>query len=236
MKIHLYAYQDEFGARRRGALRGSLSALLLAMVFFLIAVEPAGAVSSGVNLFRSSEQLKTRLAIFPKWTGVLDRISIERSMETAPCLKSAYERCHLAAWRGFLRGLQGAAPMEQLRAVNAYGNRTRYLEDIVNYGVQDYWATPRQFFYRKGDCEDYAIAKYISLRRLGWPAGRMRIVVLQDDNLRVAHAVLVVYMNGTAYVLDNQIKAVVDHRRIYHYRPIYSVNERNWWYHRRIVR
>ena len=52
----------------------------------------------------------------------------------------------------------------------------------------------------------------------------------------VAHAVLVVYMNGTAYVLDNQIKAVVDHRRIYHYRPIYSLNERNWWYHRRIVR
>ena len=26
--------------------------------------------------------------------------------------------------------------MAQLRAVNAYGNRTRYLEDIVNYGVK----------------------------------------------------------------------------------------------------
>lgn len=199
-------------------------------------VLPAVAMGSGVTLFRSVEQRKTRLSIFPKWTGVVSRIAIERDMETSPCRRSAYERCHLATWRAHLRTLAGRSPMQQLRAVNRFGNQTRYLTDIVNYGIRDYWATPRQFFYRRGDCEDYAIAKYISLRRLGWPAHKMRIVVLQDDNLRVAHAVLVVYLRGTAYVLDNQIKRVIDHRRIYHYRPIYSLNERYWWFHRRIRR
>ena len=61
----------------------------------------------------------------------------------------------------------------------------------------------------------------------------MRIVVLQDENLRVAHAVLVVYHQGRTYVLDNQITQVVTDDRIAHYRPIYSINEQSWWLHQR---
>ncbi|MEE8547966.1 MAG: transglutaminase-like cysteine peptidase, partial [Alphaproteobacteria bacterium] len=81
-------------------------------------------------------------------------------------------------------------------------------------------------------CEDYAITKYMSLRTLGVPAEDMRIVVLQDMNLRLAHAVLVVYLNDEAFVLDNQIRWVVKETTIRHYRPYYSVNETHWWLHR----
>ena len=60
----------------------------------------------------------------------------------------------------------------------------------------------------------------------------MRIVVLQDLNLKVAHAVLVVYIDGKALVLDNQITKVVESKRIKHYKPIFSINEGAWWLHR----
>ena len=114
-------------------------------------------------------------------------------------------------------------------------NRSPYIIDPINYGVPDYWATPVQFFVKDGDCEDYAITKYLSLRSLGWPAEKMRIVVLQDMNLNIAHAVLVVQLNGKGYVLDNQISQLVTDDQILHYRPIYSINENAWWLHRRRI-
>jgi predicted transglutaminase-like cysteine proteinase len=74
----------------------------------------------------------------------------------------------------------------------------------------------------------------MSLRTLGFTNSEMRIVVLQDMNLRVGHAILVVNVGGQALVLDNQVRNVVRAETIHHYRPIYSINEHNWWLHRRI--
>ncbi len=124
------------------------------------------------------------------------------------------------------------APLAQLKRVNGFMNRHRYIIDPINWGVKDYWATPGQFFRKHGDCEDYAIAKYLSLKMLGWDTGKMRIVVLRDLNLKIAHAVLLVRLNDSYMLLDNQIAIVVDSKRIRHYRPIYSVNEKSWWRHR----
>ena len=53
------------------------------------------------------------------------------------------------------------------RAVNRFVNGWAYRADADNYGRSDYWATPLEFFRRSGDCEDYVIAKYRSLRLLG---------------------------------------------------------------------
>lgn len=97
--------------------------------------------------------------------------------------------------------------------------------------MPDFWATPFQFFAKNGDCEDCAIAKFISLRTLGFPNENMRIVVLRDTNLDVLHAVLVAYAGGEPSVLNNQIRSVVRAQSTRHYRPIYSVNETTWWRH-----
>src|SRR3546814_10214490 len=72
------------------------------------------------------------------------------------------------------------------------------------------------------------IAKFMALRALGVDNAEMRIVVLNDLNLRIGHAVLVVYVDGKALVLDNQIKSVVPADTIRHYQPVYSVNEDGW--------
>ncbi|MDH5749703.1 MAG: hypothetical protein OEY85_10380, partial [Rhodospirillales bacterium] len=77
-----------------------------------------------------------------------------------------------------------------------------------------------------------AIAKYLTLRILGWDPDKMRIVVLNDLNLKIAHAVLIVQLDGKYLLLDNQISLVVDSDRVRHYRPIYSVNEHSWWRHK----
>ena len=111
-------------------------------------------------------------------------------------------------------------------------NNWLYKVDPRVYRKKDYWATPAQFFNKSGDCEDYAITKYISLVHLGFDKKDMRIVIVQDLNLKVPHAVLVVYLDGKALILDNQIKQVVSASRITHYKPIYSINETKWWIHK----
>jgi len=101
--------------------------------------------------------------------------------------------------------------------------------------MEDYWETPHEFIEISGDCEDYAISKYTSLRALGVPADKMRIIILQDLNLGgIVHAVLGIYVDGELLILDNQIKQVTSALKIYHYRPIYGINEDAWWaYHPR---
>jgi predicted transglutaminase-like cysteine proteinase len=58
----------------------------------------------------------------------------------------------------------------------------------------------------------------------------MRVIILQDLNLGgIIHAVLGIYEGDELYILDNQIKQVIPARKIYHYKPIYAINEDNWW-------
>jgi predicted transglutaminase-like cysteine proteinase len=183
-------------------------------------------------LFGSQETEANTVSMFPKWGGAVQRFFDEKRLADEPCTSTIFNRCHLQEWLAFLATLRGKAPREQLTAVNDYLNKASYITDPVNWRVADYWSAPLEFLSKDGDCEDYAIAKYFSLRWLGWPVAALRIVVLQDLNLRVAHAVLVAYVDGHALVLDNQIHQVVDASAIHHYRPIYSINEQHWWLHR----
>ncbi|MCW5771169.1 MAG: transglutaminase-like cysteine peptidase [Rhodospirillaceae bacterium] len=195
----------------------------------LVAAAPAHAdETSIVRLFGSQENSNPDIAPFPKWTGVLRRYAAERNLEDAPCVGA----CPLQRWNAFVAGLAGRDRLSQLEAVNAYANRVPYQTDQSRFGQIDYWATPREFFGRSGDCEDYAIAKYLSLRKLGWRAQDLRIAVIKDESRNELHAVLIAYLDGTAYVLDNLNSRVVEHAAIRHYRPIFSINEVAWHFHR----
>jgi predicted transglutaminase-like cysteine proteinase len=184
-------------------------------------------------LFGTAEVRSASLGPFQKWTGVLARQRDERGLYDGPCTARRFNRCHLQEWQQLLREISAKDPLAQLEAVNSFMNRAPYVTDPVNYGVPDYWATPLQFMTKDGDCEDYAIAKFVSLRQLGFRNGQMRVVVVDDLNLGIAHAILVVYLDGRAFVLDNQIARVVPAEIIRHYRPVYSINEDAWWLHRR---
>ena len=182
-------------------------------------------------LFGTREVHSTDLASFPKWTKMLDRYSAENDAPESTCKETPFTKCPFNYWQPFLDTLRGANPMTQLLQIHQFINNPWYITDPRNYNLPDYWATPRQFLERDGDCEDYAIAKYMSLRVLGWEREHLRIVVLQDLNLGNVHAVLVAYNDGKAWVLDNQVKQIVAADRIVHYRPYYSINEDGWWLH-----
>lgn len=163
---------------------------------------------------------------FAKWTDVLARYETERRLERALCERGD---CALVRWRRFLARLKRGDAMAQLRAVNAYLNRVAYKTDLDLYGTEDYWATPRELFANGGDCEDYAIAKYFSLRALGWPAERLRIVVVHDRARDLVHAALIAYHGGSAYLLDIEIGEVTEQVRIDRYVPIFAISENGWW-------
>lgn len=214
--------------------RGLCAALTL--IFAAVLVSPALAAPQTSDpypkLFGSREIKSSKLKKFRKWNDVLARYSKDNNQKRQKCRPSRVKRCSVQKWGRFLKKIKSLPLREQINEVNTYFNRHQYIIDPVNWGKKDYWATPVQFFNKNGDCEDYAISKYISLRKLGVPVKDMRIVVLRDLNLKVAHAILVVYHQGKPLILDNQISQVVTADRIHHYQPIYSINEANWWLHR----
>jgi predicted transglutaminase-like cysteine proteinase len=101
----------------------------------------------------------------------------------------------------------------------------------VNWHRSMYWESPFEFMRYGGQCQDYAIAKYLLLRAAGVPADAMRMVVLRDAAISLDHAVLAVYVNGEPLLLDNLRGDIVPARNVSYYHPYYSINENGWWSH-----
>lgn len=197
----------------------------------LLGILPASVLaedgSINTKLFGYREERKEGFKIFPQWVSVMQRHENER-LAPGNC---PINLCKVPEWQQLIASLRGRSPQEQTAGVNAFANRFRYVLDLDNYGKSDYWAIPREFLTLGGDCEDYAIIKYFSLRQLGFPPESMRVVVVQDANLRVPHAVLALYGRNDILVLDNQIREVISHTSVAHYIPVFSLNESNWWMH-----
>ncbi|HEX6092180.1 MAG TPA: transglutaminase-like cysteine peptidase [Dongiaceae bacterium] len=204
------------------------AALAGAMIFLASAFAPAASAASNSpadSIFGTKELHSSNLNMFPKWRDALRRFDTE--LKT--CAATA---CKAKEWNAFIDGVRNSSREEQVRAVNREMNDKPYVTDPVNWHMADYWATPLQFLRKDGDCEDYAISKYMALKALGFRVEDLRIVVLQDTNLGVPHAVLVVFLQGRALVLDNQVSGIVPADSIHHYHPYYSINEDGWWLHR----
>lgn len=199
------------------------------VLIFALALWPQTA-RAGTALFGYQETPQADIALFKQWLDTLER-HIRLDTPEANCSETRFNQCHLREWQAFVDALRGQPLATQLQRINDYANEKRYVLDLDNYGMEDYWAVAREFLYNGGDCEDYAITKLFSLRWLGVKTDMLRIVVLQDTNLRIPHAVLAVYAGNDIFILDNQTRQVVSHRDIVHYVPVYSINESQWWIH-----
>ena len=174
-------------------------------------------------LFGTAEHRSTSLNAFVKWSGMFDKLEAE--------LHQRGNQVSMAAWRDGIRSYAGL-PLEQMaRGVNDFVNREDYITDERNWNVSDYWETPVEFFQRGGDCEDFAIAKYVSLRILGVPEERLRIAIVHDEVKNIPHAVLILYSDRGALLLDNQIKDIRYTDAVNRYRPIFTINRLAWWLH-----
>jgi predicted transglutaminase-like cysteine proteinase len=93
------------------------------------------------------------------------------------------------------------------RAINM---AIRPTSDIAQWGVVDRWSAPLATLTTgRGDCEDYAIAKYVALRQAGIAADDLRLIILRDLSLGEDHAVVAVHDDGRWVVLDNRRLALV---------------------------
>ena len=207
------------GQPHSAGLRGLPVLLFIAALLWAF---PAWADGEPLRLFNTVE-FRGALKNLPKW----DRVLKEEAKN--PTFKS--DAVTKIKWEAFKEKAAGLELKEKLKQVNNFFNRMPYRTDREVWGVEDYWAIPREFVQKSGDCEDYSISKYYALKELGVPASDMRIVVLQDTIRNLAHAVLVVFGNGTAYVLDNVSNVIMTHDRLGHYKPQYSVNEEYRWSH-----
>jgi predicted transglutaminase-like cysteine proteinase len=186
------------------------------------------------SLFRSHPSLwgttlshpSPDLAKFPQWLSLLSRH--QQDIEHREDRERKFPK--FKAWFHFLETIKSKPLNEQCRLVNDWTNTFAYIQDSKNWKQSDYWATPLELFTHGGDCEDYAAAKYLALKRLGVPVGNMRLVVLNDKQRRTGHAVLVVYQQKQVWMLDNQIKHVAAPNTVRHYQPVYSLNEQGYWY------
>ena len=164
-----------------------------------------------------------------KWLGVAQKIDDER-VQLALC-DGDREHCasdaalRLLAIVDSARARDGRARLGEInRAINL---AIRPMSDLAQYGDDiDVWSSPLATLSRgTGDCEDYAIAKFVALRLAGIPAEDLRIVVTRDLLQGEDHAVAAARLDGQWLVLDNRRMAMIDDVHIRNYRPLFVLDE-----------
>jgi predicted transglutaminase-like cysteine proteinase len=116
-------------------------------------------------------------------------------------------------------------------AVNKAVNALRYRSDKDNWGESDHWDGPRELAVRGGDCEDFAITKYMLLKRLGVNPKAMMMMVYYDKKVDQSHAVLAIHDGGNLRILDNRYDRPISARKAFaNGMMIAAINERRYWF------
>ena len=120
---------------------------------------------------------------------------------------------------------------EKLRRVNDFFNALRFVADQDHWQQADYWATPFETLASNGgDCEDFAIAKYFTLRQLGVPASQLRITYVKALRQNQPHMVLTFYPDsGEPLVLDILDKEMLPASQRPDLVPVYNFNAEGLW-------
>jgi predicted transglutaminase-like cysteine proteinase len=176
----------------------------------------------GLFTFRAPDGL-----LWTKWRGVESEIDQE-ARTLAQCQHDPGSCPSPAALR-FLAMIEEARSKtgrERLDTVNRMVNSAiRYTSDFVQYGVADVWSAPLATLASgRGDCEDYAIAKYVLLRESGVLVEDLRLLLVRDKSAGQDHAVLAVREAGHWLILDNRSTSVPESSEVRHLVPLFSID------------
>ncbi len=117
--------------------------------------------------------------------------------------------------------------LKKLEAINDFFNDIEYSNDIVTWKKKDYWATREEFLsIDAGDCEDYVIAKYFSLRQLGLSEKKIFLTYVKAIKYRQSHMVLSYFKTKKSIplVLDNINRKILPSTSRKDLRPLFSFN------------
>lgn len=141
-------------------------------------------------------------------------------------------RSRLESWEQLVAEHHESPEPLQLQVVNRFFNQRDFRSDLAHWGESDYWATPVEFLATDaGDCEEYANAKYMTLRAMGVPDERMRITYVDARHLNQAHMVLAYYPEPGAepMILDNLVDSIQPASQRTDLKPVYSFNGSDLW-------
>jgi len=139
----------------------------------------------------------------------------------------------LLSWKNLIQDNMGESEWHKINAVNNFFNQIRFVSDEKHWNRKDYWATPVEFLTTYGgDCEDFSIAKYFTLLKLGIPDERLRITYVKAIQLNQAHMVLAYYEKdqSEAFILDNLNKKIHSSSSRNDLLPVYSFNREDLWF------
>lgn len=143
-----------------------------------------------------------------------------------------YARQRVLTWYQLIDNYQDALPRDKLELVNNFFNQLAFVQDSELWGQEDYWATPLQMLSSNGgDCEDFSIAKYFTLRKMGIPEAHMRLTYVKALQLDQAHMVLTYFPSPDAepQVLDNLVTEIRPSSERTDLLPVYSFNGNGLW-------
>ncbi|WP_319380356.1 transglutaminase-like cysteine peptidase [Thiomicrorhabdus sp.] len=138
----------------------------------------------------------------------------------------------LQAWQDLVDESIDLPEKIQLQKVNNFFNEVRFVSDQKNWGKKDYWATPVELLsVDAGDCEDYSVAKYFTLKALGVPESKLYLTYVKAIRLNQAHMVLTYYQTPKAIplVLDNLNRKILPATLRTDLLPVYSFNGEGLW-------
>ena len=141
-------------------------------------------------------------------------------------------RERLTDWETLVSEHESSPEDRQIHVVNRFFNQRAFVSDQQHWGRQDYWATPVEFLATNaGDCEEFANAKYVTLRAMGIPEQRLRITYVDAVHLEQAHMVLAYYPGDGAepLILDNLMTSIQPASRRTDLTPVYSFNGTDLW-------
>ncbi len=167
-----------------------------------------------------------------------DRSTFVLSKKTLQLARQTYgplAETRLLRWQTLIRDNQQSSELAKLELVNDFFNGARFVSDMEEWNKKDYWATPVEFIcHDAGDCEDFAIAKYFTLKALGVDVGKLRITYTKSLTYNQAHMILAYYKTPVSepLILDNINKRIKSASKRTDLKPIYSFNAESLWLNR----
>ncbi|MDL2290625.1 transglutaminase-like cysteine peptidase [Desulfovibrio sp. OttesenSCG-928-F20] len=194
--------------------------------------EPKALCLTGYVSMRIAEIPREQRYLWLYWQRVLDEHKPEDVFGVKQCILPSH---HLTQWKNLSALMPSLAPDKKLRYINGFFNNFQSKKDMDCYGSEDYWATPEEFMrQRGGDCEDYAIIKYLALSYFGWSTNDMWLLIVKNRKNSERHAVLAVYQGQHTFILDNLTRPaymlVPEKTFLTGFVPLFAINEHGFWF------
>jgi predicted transglutaminase-like cysteine proteinase len=185
------------------------------------AARPVGSEPFGLFTFRAPHG-----SLWRKWEGVEADIAREKLVLDGCRENAGTCPSYAAQFLRLIKAVKSRSGRAQLEEANQGVNAAiRYVSDLVQFGELDRWSAPlASFATAKGDCEDYAIAKYVALREAGFPESELRLMLGRDRTVRQDHAVLAARLDGHWLILDNRWSELREDSADLNFTPLFAID------------